>query len=523
MKMPPLLNCRRGLSLSVMVALSFGLIAVLPVASAPVAQAASYTKPSGLKAAKTSAHSIALTWTAVKKAPAYRVSFSAKSNMSSAKTIDVVGNYLEWSRVNPDSVTASARLTSNKYYYFRVKVISLTKATLSGYSKVLKAKTASATSYPELAPRATKVTARSTTSVYLSWASRGPGVRYKIIYGTTSSLPRAKSKIVTSDYSATELTGLTSGKKYYYKVKVISTAGIELSLYSSAASFTATTSAVSPSIKVATYNLCSYACSSTWTTRLPAIVANLVEQAPDIVALQEISTSPLKGFLSAWNEASGRSYTTSDSPTKSVSNSTRLAYDSDRFTVVDHGVLTLSYVNNDPKYAVWAILKDTTSDKSLFAVATHLTVGVSYYEMRETQAQEIVDLVSSKNTEDLPVVIAGDFNSGKAYKPSNTIYNVLTAAGYKDPLGNTNNSWAISSAATAEHRVDLEYNTFNGFKTRANVSKYANGYDVDYIWHNSKVRVAMSQVVVNLDTSGQFVGTIPSDHNMLTATIHLKS
>lgn len=499
---------------------------VVPATTAAPAWAASYAKPSGLKAAKVSANSIALTWTAVRKAPAYRVQFSTKSNMSSPKTMDVVGNYLEWSRLDPDATTSSPRLAPGKTYYFRVKVIGLNKASLSGYSKALKAKTASAKSYAELAPVRLKTTARSTSSVYASWSSRGPGVSYKVIYGTNSKLPYSSSRVITTPNAFAVIEGLTPGKKYFYKVKVIDAATAEISPYSSVRTLSSPTTSVAPPIKVATYNLCSWvsSCGGNWTTRMPAIVANLTAQAPDIAALQEISTSrPLSGFLDAWNLASGRHYITTDSPNRTVSNSTRLVYDSDRLTMVDHGVLALTAVEGDPKYAVWAILQDTRDGRQLFAVSTHLSVGNQHYELRQTQTQQIVDLIAEKNPSGLPVVVAGDFNSGKAYQPSNTIYDVMRAAGYRDPLGNTNNSWAVDGSATAEHRVDLEYNTFNGFDARARVAKYSNGFDIDYIWHNAAVRVAVSQVVVELDTAGNFVGTIPSDHNMLVAVIHLKS
>jgi endonuclease/exonuclease/phosphatase family metal-dependent hydrolase len=512
-----------------MVALAATASLVFPATTAVPAWAASYATPSGLKAAKVSANSIALTWKKVKNAPAYRVSFSTKKSMSGAKTIDVVSNYLEWSRLDPNRVYASPRLRPSTTYYFRVKVIGLNQASLSKYSKVVKVKTASAKSYPELAPVGLKATARSTTSMYLSWSSRGPGVRYKIVYNTDPALPYGTSKVVSSNHSERTLTGLTPGTTYYYKVKVINQTGAELSAYSAVGKLRPPTTAVSPPITVATYNVCSYVCGGSWSTRLPAIIDNLKAQDPDIVAVQEISTSPLGTLLSSWNSAvadatgDGRDYQTTDTPNRSVSGSTRLVYDANRFDLGEHGVQALP-ADTDTKYAVWAVLTDTRSGKRVFAVATHLTVGSgdSYAERRRLQTQAIVDLVNANNLDQLPVVIAGDFNSGKAYKPSNVIYGVLTAAGYKDPLGNTDNSWAIDPSATAEHRVDLEFNSFNGFVPQAKVAKYSNGYDVDYIWHSPTVRVAVSQLVVNLDTSGKFVGTIPSDHNMLVAIIHLK-
>jgi endonuclease/exonuclease/phosphatase family metal-dependent hydrolase len=524
MAIPP--ASRRPFLLAVLsLVLGLGLVAA-PVHVAD-AQAASYARPTGLRAT-VSAHAVALRWTAVKKAPAYRVQFSTRSDMKTFTTMDVVGTYLEWTNLDPTPSSHSARLKASTTYYFRVKVISLDKVTLTHYSKTLKVKTASAKAMPELAPVGLTSTSQGTTSMYLSWSSRGPGVSYRIRYGTTQKLEVAKSKAVTSSASGTVLTGLKPATTYYYKVRTIATGGGDLSGYSKTASLTTPSTSASPPIKVATYNVCSVACDAgghPWEgAREAAVVANLAAQSPDVIGLQEMDRSKLAVFLADLNRASGRSYQTSDLPTKGGSGTTKLAYDTGLFTMAssEHGVLALSAGDSGTqKYAVWAILTDKRSGKRLFVVANHLVAGTAYQELRKTQSAEIVGLVAAKNTKKLPVVIAGDFNSNRDASPSNVVYDVLSAAGFKEPLGNTNKSWTVSRQATAEHRVDLDYSTYNGFASYARRAKYANGSDIDYIWHSAQIRVAMTRVVVNVNTAGKFVGTIPSDHNLLTATIHL--
>lgn len=524
--MPHRSTIRRPLLLATVCAvLSLCLVAV--PSRSPLAQAAGYAKPTGLHAA-VSAHSVALRWTAVRNAPAYRVQFSTRSDMKTFQTMDVVGTYLEWTHLNPAPSAHSARLKAGTAYYFRVKVISLAKATLTHYSKTLKVKTASAKAMPELAPVSLAASPQSASAMYLSWSSRGPGVKYRIRYGTTPKLEMAKSATVTSAYSGTVLKKLTAATTYYYKVRTISTGGTDLSGYSKTSSLTTPTTSGSPPITVATYNVCSVACDAEghpWAgAREAAVVANLAAQSPDIVALQEMDRSKLAAFLSDLNKASGRSYQTSDPASKGGSGTTRLAYDTGRFTMAsaDHGVLPLSVGDSaSRKYSVWAILTDKLSGKRLFVVANHLIAGSAYQDLRRTQTDEIVNLVAAKNTKKLPVVIAGDFNSNRDASPSNVVYDVLSAAGYQDPLGNTDKSWTVAKSATAEHRVDLDYSTYNNFEPYARCSKYSNGADIDYIWHSPKIRVTMTQVVVAVDTAGRFVGTIPSDHNLLTATIHL--
>lgn len=519
---------RRRLALAVVGAvLGFSLVAAPPASVLTLANAASYSKPSGLSAT-VAAHAVGLHWKAVRNAPAYRVQFSTRSDMKTFKTKDVVGTYLEWTNLDPSPSAKSARLKPSTTYYFRVKVISLAKANLTSYGKKLKVKTAPAKSLPELAPVALKSSVQSTSSRYISWSSRGPGVLYRIRYGTTSKLELGKSKLASSTASATVLKGLVSGTKYYYKVRTLSTAGAYLSGYSKTSSFTVSKTYNSPAIKVATYNVCSVACDLSvhlWSARQPAVIATIAAQSPDIIALQEMDRSLLADLLDGLNAASSRAYMTTDPPSRGGSGTTKLAYDTSRFSMAssDHGSVALTAGDSGTrKWAVWAILTDKLSAKKLFVVSDHLAAGVEWQELRKVQTGEVVAMVAAKNTDNLPVVIAGDFNSGRDYKPSNYVYDVLTAAGYLEPLGNTNNSWTPARTATAEHRVNLDYNTFNNFEAYARRSKYDNGSAIDYIWHSPKVRVAVSAVAVDVDTAGRFVGLIPSDHNMLTATVHLR-
>jgi endonuclease/exonuclease/phosphatase family metal-dependent hydrolase len=75
--------------------------------------------------------------------------------------------------------------------------------------------------------------------------------------------------------------------------------------------------------------------------------------------------------------------------------------------------------------------------------------------------------------------------------------------------------------ATAEHQLDVAYNSVNHLKRHAIRTAFPLGTYVDYIFTSRDVRVALMRQVVDVDTSGDFVGTIPSDHNMLMVTVHL--
>ena len=48
---------------------------------------------------------------------------------------------------------------------------------------------------------------------------------------------------------------------------------------------------------------------------------------------------------------------------------------------------------------------------------------------------------------------------------------------------------------------------------------WINGIYLDYIWTSPGIRVPEWETVMDLDADGNFVGRIPSDHNMLRADV----
>jgi endonuclease/exonuclease/phosphatase family metal-dependent hydrolase len=178
--------------------------------------------------------------------------------------------------------------------------------------------------------------------------------------------------------------------------------------------------------------------------------------------------------------------------------------------------------DND-RYLAWGIFRQKSTGKKFLVGDTHLDPGggSDYQAVRTKQAQAIVAEIKKRNVENLPVMVTGDFNSHKWTTPSNAPYDVMTAAGYIDPLGNTYASDIPSGAATAEKTVGAFYDSYNDFNRKANARhNYGNGTYLDYIF-TSKLRVAGWRTVVNVDADGNFIGTIPSDHNMVRASVQL--
>lgn len=532
-----------------MIALAL-LLQLLPAGSAQAA----LSSPTGLKAASTSSTAVSLGWNAVSSAAKYRVQYSSSPTFSKAQYIRVVGNELDVTKLAPRT-----------RYYFRVRVITASGTNVSDYSKALTVETASPSGYSHLAPIAVSVKSTTSSSVALSWRSRGSGIRYRVQYSTSPTMAGAKYLRFTPPYAT--ISGLGAGTAHYFRVRAISNGGASLSGYSNPVrgNTAAATNASRPGgskapLRVVSYNVQCANCSSgianeqPWNDRRHAVVASLLKQNPDVMGIQEASQGWLRDAsgktldLSQFEDLERRLGSTyrltnvhrnncekSTTPTRCVpanrgaSKGTKIIYNSARLKLIDQGSRKLSAISSadNERYVAWAILQQKSTGKKFFFTSTHLeknpdsSGSTAYYRLRRTQAGEIVKEIAKHNRQKLPVISVGDFNSNKFVSPSNAVYDTMTAAGLTDPLGNGHRSTKTAPGATVEKRINTHFYSFNGYRRAApQRADWVNGSYIDYIF-TTRMRVSEYENVVNVNASGNFVGTIPSDHNLQRATVYL--
>lgn len=510
----------------------FTLLVVASLGAAPTSSAATVSI-TGLRAEATASRAIALVWDTA-GANAYRVRFSTSSSMSSPDTWDVLGNRIHWTRTDANPNVSAPRLSPDTTYYFQVKAISLAKADLGRYSKVLAVRTKPASAFPELPPTNLVATADGAGSVYLAWTNRSPGLRYRVRYTTNPALRLTSWETVVVPATGGVVTGLAASTTYHFKARVIATDGKALSPYSVVETQVTAKATASPGISVSAYNVHKASSGPSWTDRRRAVAENITRQQPDVIALAEASpvsvVTPSGAKVKQYNDL--LALINDDIPYRFVAagnytNGTKLAYNSRRLTSLNEGSKALSQLGEQRRYAVWAVFSDKASGKRVFVVATHLEPGkgsatdTTYNNARIAQAAEIVALAKAKNPKGHPVVVAGDFNSNRSTEPSNGPYDTLIAAGLVDPLDNARAAWTTGSNAIAETMVGVEYNSANAFETRARRTSFPIGTHVDYVLVSRGVRVVQYRMVVDVDAAGDFVGTIPSDHNQVSAVIRL--
>ena len=491
------------------------------LAAAQPAQAAA--GPSGLTAAAVATKGVRLTWSGSADG-LYRVRFARSSSMSNAVSWTVVGNQIDWTRTVGDPSAAGSRLSPGASYYFQVKRIIARKESVSDYSKAVKV-TLPSSGKQELPPTQVKATPAGAGALHLSWSSAGPGVRYRVRFTDKASLPVTKWRYADFTSAGGQLSGLQAGRPYRIKVRVISTAKAALSNYSPTLNAAAPTSG-SRSVKMMSYNITKTGTGPSWTSRRSAVAATIAAQQPAILGLQEAVPLTVKGITGTTVpqytdvlNLIGKKY---DWVTTKGSSGTRLAYDTTRFKVVEAGSKALTTLGTATRYAVWARLSDRTNSDQVFVVNTHLEPGdptEPVNQARATQAAEILALIQAENRSGVPAVVLGDMNSSRSTVP-NLPYQVLTEA-LVDPVGNAADTWLFTSPGLAEHRVDLEYRSYNKWLPTVLRNSCPVGTRIDWFVVSPGLRVAEARTVVNVDTAGRFVGTIPSDHNAVTLTVHL--
>lgn len=526
MRTPPRTR-NRLLALVAGLALTLGWL----VPSTPAAVAAA--DPRGLRAT-VATRSIGLDWDGDADAY-YQVKILVGSTWKAWKT---QGTHFEWRTTDPNPTTSAPRLSPGTTYQVKVRQINADREYLSGYSDSLSVTTAES-GYPELAPTTLRTTDAGATAVHLSWADRGPGVSYRVRYGTDSNLTVDDAAYADFDVAGGTITGLKASTTYYFKVRVIDRGSSDaLSDNSDVVKRTTAARTDSPAITLVSHNIHKAASGPAWSGRRDEVAKNIVAQHPDIVALQEATRTKLKDasgntepqfqdVLDLMNKYADAGVTyryVSDAESGGV----HIAYDTGRFTVKRSGAISYDKWLKTHRYVAWAVLEDRLSGKQVFVADTHLEPGSGkkYQNARVAQAKELVAGIKAENTKDLPVILAGDMNSNRSTNPDNGPYLTFADAKLLDPLGNgravsSGDCWMPAEKAAAEHQVDVMYNSANHFKRHAIRTVFPLGTFTDYVFTSSDVRVAMLRQVVKLDTDGDFVGTITSDHNMMLATVHL--
>ncbi|CAN5137946.1 hypothetical protein BH09ACT10_BH09ACT10_02030 [soil metagenome] len=157
--------------------------------------------------------------------------------------------------------------------------------------------------------------------------------------------------------------------------------------------------------------------------------------------------------------------------------------------------------------ANWTIVTSKKTGKSFFVVSAHTIakIGKTYDRERARQVTSLIRQVKKANTESLPVVYLGDFNSGSHFS-------------YDGPGKVFRKTGFVDSFTRARKKVRSSYDTFNGFELKPR----RNGYQIDHVYVTPKVKVLRWENVIRL-SGKKYARPLPSDHNPVKVTLSIPS
>ena len=253
---------------------------------------------------------------------------------------------------------------------------------------------------------------------------------------------------------------------------------------------------------------------------------------PDVIALQEANTSRkfADGVTTQYTDlvhalntyATGADHYSAIAGTAAA---THLVYDDATVSLVRGGALkwdAQESVVDGARYMFWGIFETRATGDRFFLASNHLETASE--TVRRQQWQQLIRDVP-RMAGGLPIVLGGDFNSPR--RATNPTAGVMLPqmydAGFGDVLGQ--NGPAMVHVVGNRTRKIVRGNIFSLNRWTRHLNHYAStndiGQSIDYLFATNRLVVKRWQMVV--DDAGDYSldGTIPSDHNLIKATIRL--
>lgn len=483
-----------------------------------------------------------LTWHWVRTASRYRLQISDGPGFRSVVATRDIRN----TSARPTGDRQSVRVTGlddASYYWVRVRTYS--GSARSTWSPAVRVATKA--SWPDPITSVSMQPGPAAGETTISWRATGKNTDYFRVETaltpfshTDPKVPQkgrharafkapanARSLTLTPKQTAAAGAGLGTGRHLFYRIFAVRHGdarvirrGFAYLQYATIQGEAPTTTGTS--IRVASYNVrldtSDAGSSHTWAVREPLVAANIAANQPAVVAIQELmprmwGNQPGALGLSNGLRAAGlASYqlTRQTIYTNTTPIDARILYDTTRVQLVSNCpedrpscAITFPGDNGHDGGASYATFRDLASGKEFLFVSVHLSHGstAAMDALRGRQAQAIVNGVARVNTDDLPVIFAGDTNSSQTSPGSDAPMQALLSAGYYD----------TSAAAT---QVNLQYNTVNAFAASEQPSNYGFGARLDAITTLGMPGADRFEIV---RTGSPY----PSDHNMVIADLRL--
>jgi endonuclease/exonuclease/phosphatase family metal-dependent hydrolase len=320
--------------------------------------------------------------------------------------------------------------------------------------------------------------------------------------------------------------------------------------------------AASADVRVGTFNIVTVSADASsgerrpWRERRGVVIGQILGQGLDVVGLQEANQSTIYGSrlvddkrnqyldlrnglnraggayqvssVYAYNCVKASSSRNCHYRNRGASGDNRILYNTRTMLLIHKGAYKYPHQvsGKNARYLAWGVFRVKATGQEMLFTTTHLDPYSP-----AVRVQQWHDMIRKVNAikGSRPVVVTGDFNTTKYSTYARPLLSAMVSNGYGDALGQRFETNPAALRPQTTHRVWI--NSFNAF--RRDVRSYGywddrgssrprTGNGVDWIFASNNLAVRDFEVVSNVDEStGQVVGTIPSDHQLLRATIHL--
>jgi endonuclease/exonuclease/phosphatase family metal-dependent hydrolase len=315
-----------------------------------------------------------------------------------------------------------------------------------------------------------------------------------------------------------------------------------------------------PVVRVATFNIRSVkndvqsaGDEQPWRERRQAVIRQILGEHLDVVGLQEASQNGkytrqmvdgrnqfldlrngLRKAGGSWQVTSTASYNCvrpyashdCEYQDRGASRTTKILYNSHKVEKIRSGSFLYRHQSggeNDERYLVWAVFEARASGKRFFFADTHLSNGSA--QLQKDQWRELIDKVNELK-DGLPTIVVGDFQRSRMKNPVTDMLDAMRAAGYGDVLGQRPGEPVVENPR-ARKTVQSWVSSMNNFDRDARDFSFEDrnrdGNFIDWIFASNELPVRQYEVVADIDhRTMKLRGVIPSDHNMVRASVVLR-
>jgi endonuclease/exonuclease/phosphatase family metal-dependent hydrolase len=329
--------------------------------------------------------------------------------------------------------------------------------------------------------------------------------------------------------------GLQTGGTYYFRVRADK--GSAHSGYSRVLS--ATFKAAEANFTMMTWNVLHLEFDGTkengntiapWSKRLPVVISMIKKADPDIININEANdyvhpnTSSKERQIDTIYDKLKSEYGIADADFTIDKSLPRIGnyilYRLNQFRPLyqDNGRAHWFVINNrnNDNRVVYQALLDTKTGAKFLLVSLHLPAGPndkSDDAVRKASAQKMISQVTklqknNPNYAHLPVIYTGDTNSFAGINNPNN---------YDSPGDLLTKAHASDSLMVAQSRTNTKYSSVNGYTPRPSTS----GRIIDHFYGTQGAAFSSWKQIMNLK-HGKWPGTIPSDHNPVTAKVEVQ-